>query len=305
MAKGLISCAALFLAVCTVCSCTPPVGGSESTQPPPSDHHEPNSTESTIFAQVVQEVAGGLAVDDPGAEPFKAVEGEPFVPRGLLDASIMYRGSLPFDIEGITVREFSRRASANSFNECGWLVYEDQENVFGLDCHYEHRDISSVFTYYPSRNMARLDLYDTASSLEFTADNANLFINQFGALASLAGKRHFDSVTLDVFLSEAEQEAQEAEKKREQEARRQAELEAAEEQKRYEEAEQTLRDTHERLREALKRCDLTEYEQGWSYQEYAGGDCMNCSLETLIEKAQEFESIIEKAALCKGPEGRE
>ncbi len=226
----------------------------------------------------------------------------------------MYRGSLPFDIEGVTVREFSRRASANSFNECGWLVYEDQESVFGLDCHYEHRDVSSVFTYYPSRNMARLDLYDTASSLEFTADNAHLFINQFGALASLAGKRHFDSVTLDVFLTEAEQEAKEAAKNREQEARRQLEFEAAEKQqrqrdaqrKRYEEAEQTLRDAQERLREALKRCDLaTEYEQGWSYWADARGIGMNWSVESLIEKAEEFESIIEKTALCKGPEGRE
>ena len=170
-------------------------------------------------------------------------------------------------------------------------------------------DAGGVALRDPSRSMARLGLYDTARTLEFTADNANLFINQFGALASLAGKRHFDSVTLDVFLSEAEQEAKEAAKRQEQEARRQLELEAAEnrqqqrdaQMKRYEEAEQTLRDTQERLREALKRCDpLTEYEQGWSYWAHARGLGMNWSVDMLIEKAEEFESIIDKTALCKG-----
>ena len=136
------------------------------------------------------------------------------MPTDFLNAPITYRGDLSDDIEGRTVREFSRRVSHNSYNECGWLEYEEEENKYALDCSFESRDLTFDFTYFPSRTVVRLDIGDTATGVAFDRENAG---NQF--LFAGGGFGLFDRTISEGFLTQAERIAKEEAKRQEKLAR--------------------------------------------------------------------------------------
>ena len=106
------------------------------------------------------------------ANIFEDLFDEMGVPGGFLDSAIFFRGDLPHGIEGKTVKEFSRRVSANSYNDCGWKSAEGEENKYGMECEYENHDLTFLFTYYPSREASRLEIYDTN-----TGFSGVLFVN--------------------------------------------------------------------------------------------------------------------------------
>ena len=126
------------LATCVLCSCDP-------------------VAEVEAVREAVQETIE--PVNDPGAELFAPVEGEHFVGRKFLDAKLMSRDRSVSDaVDGMTARELSRRLVANSYNECPWLYYEEEENRYALSCAFEAEDVYVDFYYYSSRGMARVEI---------------------------------------------------------------------------------------------------------------------------------------------------
>ena len=217
------------------------------------------------------------------------------VPGDFLESAIFFRGDLPHGIEGKTVREFSRRVRANSYNDCSWMSVDGEDNKYGMECEYKDRDLTFLFTYYPAREESRLQIFDTRtgySGLLFV--NARIISDVYltaAERAEMARKEEEERLRLEEAKAERLRsvEAKLAEERREREAREaERKQREAEELARIDEERQKTREEYviqvEALSERMKAMELSA--ECRRHVDYRGLDAKRFLMRTALSSAR-------------------